>query len=224
MFDQVFSLTDLPKIAFLSFLEIILSADNAIVLGLLAARLPEKMRAKALYIGLISAFFIRAVTILFIGLFIRYRWIQLLGAGYLLFLSFRHFLKKKKTVPDSMQTHSFWKAVVMIEIFDIIFAIDSILAGVALISSSNPQVFFSKLWIVYVGGMIGLIGIRYAAHLFTSVIAKFPNMERSAYLLIGWIAIKLIYEIFPHPIQLEYYFWGIFIILFLSGFWKKKYV
>ena len=163
MFDQVFALSDLPKIAFLSFLEIILSADNAIVLGLLAARLPEKNRAKALYIGLISSFFIRAVAILLIGFFIRYRWIQLLGAAYLLFLSAQHFLKKKNQAPVALQTHSFWKAVLMIEIFDIIFAIDSILAGVAFISSGDPQVFHSKICIVYIGGMIGLIGIRFAA-------------------------------------------------------------
>ena len=30
---------------------------------------------------------------------------------------------------------------------------------------------------------------------FTSLVGKFPNMEKGAYLMIGWIAVKLIYEL-----------------------------
>lgn len=222
MFDQVFAFTDLPKIFFLAFLEIILSADNAIVLSVLASTLEQNLRAKALYIGLISAFFIRAGAVVFLSFFIHFQWIQILGACYLLFLSAQYFQKRKKSSRKIQHQGSFWKTVAKIELFDLIFALDSILAGVAFISSHNKQEFHSKLWIVYFGGMIGLLAIRFAAHLYTRFIAKFPNMEKSAYLLIAWIAIKLIYELFPHPILFEYLFWGIFIILFLYGFIKSR--
>ena len=76
MFDQVFALSDLPKIAFLSFLEIILSADNAIVLRLLAARLLKKPSQSSLY-TLDFVLLHQSFAILLIGFFIRYRWIQL---------------------------------------------------------------------------------------------------------------------------------------------------
>jgi YkoY family integral membrane protein len=221
MFDQVFSLTDLPKLFFLAFLEIILSTDNAIVIGLLAARLPEKLRSKALYIGLVSAFFIRALTVILLSFFIKYRWVQILGAGYLLFLAGQYFVREKKPIPDDLQKRSLWKAIALIELFDVIFAFDSILAAVAFVSSNNPQEFHSKIWIVYVGGMIGLIGIRFAAHIFTKFISKFPNMERSAHLLIGWIGIKLIYELFHYPLLFDYCYWTVFMIILLYGFWKR---
>ncbi len=223
MFDQTFALADVPKVFILAFLEIALSADNAIVLGIFTSRLPQKLRAKALYIGSMSAFFIRAVALIFLSLIIRYRFVQILGAAYLLFLSARYFWNRKKLVPSLKNPHEkLWKVIVLIEVFDVIFAIDSILAGVAFISSSDPRVFASKMWIVYVGGMIGLLGIRYAGHLFGSIISKFPNMERAAHLMIGWIAIKLVYELFPHPEIFEFFFWGILFILFLFGFMKKK--
>ncbi|HSX14178.1 MAG TPA: hypothetical protein VLE96_07160 [Chlamydiales bacterium] len=220
MFGQAFALYDIPKIFFLAFLEIILSADNAIVLGLFAAHLPVALRPKALYIGLVSSLIIRSMTIFLFIFFIHIRWIQILGAAYLLFLSIQYFIKKKKLKQEPTR-RSFWKTIVLIEIFDIIFAIDSILAGIAFISSDNPKHTESKIWIVYVGAMIGLFAIRYASHCFSRIISKFPNMEKSAYLMIAWIAIKLIYELFPHPLILEYYYWGIFIVLFLFGFWKK---
>lgn len=221
MFDQVFSLTDLPKLFFLAFLEIILSADNAIVIGLLAACLPEKLRSKALYIGLISAFFIRALAVILLSFFIKYRWVQILGAGYLLFLSGQYFVREKKPNPDNLQKRGLWNTVALIELFDVVFAFDSIIAAVAFVSSNEPQEFPSKIWIVYVGGMIGLIGIRFAAHIFTKFISRFPNMERSAHLLIGWIGIKLICELFQYPIIFDYLYWAIFIIVFLYGFWKR---
>lgn len=222
MFDQSFAVSDLPKVFFLAFLEIILSADNAIVLGLLASRLPEKLRAKALYIGSISAFFIRALALLILGFLIQYRAVQILGAVYLFYLSLNYFFRKRKRGFAGKEQNNFWKIVILIELFDVVFAIDSILAGVAFISANDPHLFYSKIWIVYVGGMVGLLGIRYAAHLFSSIFKQFPNMESSAHLMIGWIGIKLIYELFPHPPFFESIFWSVLLILFCLGFTKKQ--
>lgn len=219
----MFDLSDLPKVFFLAFLEIVLSADNAIVLAILASRLPENLRAKALYIGSISAFFIRAIALLILGFLIQYRFVQILGAAYLFYLSLRYFFNrgKKKKIPAEGK-NSFWKIVVLIELFDIVFAIDSILAGVAFISTNNTSLFYSKIWIVYVGGMIGLLGIRYAAHLFSFILKQFPKMEFSAHLMIGWIGVKLVYELFPHPPILGPIFWTVLALLFLLGFTKTQ--
>lgn len=221
MFDQTFAVSDLPKIFFLGFLEIILSADNAIILGILAARLPEKLRKKALYIGSISAFFIRAFAVIILSFLIQYRWVQVIGAAYLLYLSIRYFFNRKKKTTQNNRNGNFWKTVILIELFDIAFAIDSILAGVAFISSNNTQKFYSKIWIVYVGGMIGLLGIRYAASLFSSLLERFPRLELNAHLMIGWIAMRLIYALFPHPAAFEPIFWIVLTALFLLGFVKK---
>jgi YkoY family integral membrane protein len=222
MFEQTFALSDIPKVFFLTFLEIILSADNAIVLGVLASRLPQKLQAKALYIGSISAFVLRFIAILLIAFLIQYRFIQILGGAYLLYLSLRFLLDKRKNSSFAVGKSSFWSVVILIELFDLVFAVDSIFAGVGFISSQNIGQVSSKLWIVYVGGMIGLLSVRYAAHLFTSILKKFPKMELSAHLMIGWIGIRLILELAPHFSLFEPIFWIVLILLFIFGFTSRQ--
>lgn len=96
-----------------------------------------------------------------------------------------------------------------------VFALDSIVAGVAFIDSS-----LSKLWIVYIGGMIGLLGMRYAADLFSRLIDRFPRLESSAYLMVGWIGVKLGLSTFEWPIPSPI-FWGMIAFLFILGFFKS---
>lgn len=225
MFGQIFELSDIPKVAVLAFLEMLLSADNAIVLALISSALPERLQKKALFIGLSSAFIFRAVGIFFIALFLEYPWIQLLGAAYLIYLSVRHFIKKRgkeSLLPTGGR--SFWKTVLLIELFDLAFAIDSIVAAVAFIGSKpSGASYHPKLWIVYTGGMLGVITIRYAAHLFTVLNKKFPQLEISAYLIIGWIGLKLAIQALDlSPPYFIFIFWtGLFSLLGL-GFIKRK--
>ena len=224
MLSQTFALSDLFRVALLAFLEVLLSADNAIVLAVLTKELPQRLRAKALYVGFASAFILRAIGILSISFLLDFFWFQLIGALYLLYLSLRHFLKKRDGSFTPKPIPSFWKTVLVIEFFDLAFAIDSIVAGVAFIGSSPTEVpLHSKLWIVYLGGMIGALAIRYAAHFFTTLMGKFPKLEHAAYAMIAWIGLKLALTslslTFPY---FEPLFWTGLILLFLCGFSKRK--
>ncbi|MES2273751.1 MAG: hypothetical protein V4487_06130 [Chlamydiota bacterium] len=227
MFDQTFALSDIPQIFTLTFLELLLSADNAIVLGIITHSLAPHLRRKALYIGLASSFLLRAIGLISISLLLQHRWVELLGAAYLFYLSLRHFIKKKKSKEELLMpspSRSFWKTVVLIELIDIAFAIDSIVAGVAFISPAPfHTTFHPKLWIVYFGGMIGLVGIRFAAEMFSYLIDRFKRLETSAYVMIGWIGLKLGMDAFQwHPPFLEPIFWSGIVLLFLFGFTRKK--
>jgi len=224
MFEQTFDLIDIPRLAALTFLEVLLSTDNALVLGLLSRALPEHLRKKALYIGVFSAFIFRAIAIFFIYTILDSPWIQLIGAAYLIYLSIHHFIKKtkKKTLaPPS----SFWKTVFLIEFFDLAFAIDSILAGIAFISTplpSQPNHFHPKLWVVYCGGILGLLAIRFAASFFSRLLDRFPRLETGAYLLVALIGVKLALAATLSPPGLDYYFWGALVIIFASSFFKRR--
>lgn len=213
---MTFELFDLVRLGILTFLEILLSADNAAVLAILAKDLPQKLRERALYIGVVSAFVLRGIMLLGVSYLLENRWIQIAGAIYLLFLSIRHFFPKKQSLPHT--PHSFWKTVFLIELFDLAFAIDSIVAGIAFIASiphpagqTNP-----KLWIVYVGGILGLLTIRYAASILSQLIDRFPRLETGAHIAIGWIGIKLA---FP---SLAPVCWVGLILAFIYGFFRKS--
>ncbi len=112
---------------------------------------------------------------------------------------------------------------ILIEIFDLLCAIDSILSGVAFIGFAKGAFLFSKIWIVYLGGVIGILATRYAAHWFSSLIHRFPKIERQAHLIIGWVGLKLGFEIFFHSeIVVISIFWAIPILLFGLGFVKDR--
>lgn len=224
LWEQTFSLSDLPRIAFLTFLEIVLSADNAVVLALLVKDLTPVLRKRALYIGFASAFVLRFLALSFTIFFFQYPWIQGIGAAYLLYLSAAHFMaKRRKRAEKQNSGRRFWTAIAMVELFDLAFAIDSIVAGVAFIGPMpTGRILHPKLWIVYIGGLLGALAIRYAADLLGSLLKRFTHLETAAHLMIGWIGIKLAFAaISLHFPGFDLIFWSGLIALLLLGVKKR---
>ena len=223
MWNLTFDSSDIFSVLFLALLEITLSADNVIILALLIARLPSSLRPKALLIGTLSAFVFRGLALFFIQRLIEHEWVELVGAVYLIYLSLRYFAKKGGQSITPHGGNNFWKTILLIELFDLAFAVDSILAGVAFVTTNVTSHLASKIWIVYTGGMLGLIGIRYTSHLFSNLLYQFPRFQRSAYLMIGWIGLKLgYYTLFHPPFSLEPIFWTGMAFFLLLGFGKEK--
>ncbi len=214
-FDQTFVLSDIPRVFILVFLEMLLSLDNAIILGVLIHSLPEQKRRKALFIGVFSALFLRLGALLTINTILKWTWIQVLAGLYLILLAGRHFLGKKRQF-QFHPLYTFWKVVVLIETFDLVFAIDSIVAGLAFIDGV-----YSQIWIVYLGGILGLVAMRYVADWFSHLMKYFPHIERSGFLIVAWVGIKL----FLLPVYSPFsplLFWSVVIALFLLGFYRPK--
>src|SRR5687768_658757 len=130
----MFTYQDLVLILFLVFLEGILSIDNALVLAVLAKDLPKEQQRKALTYGLAGAVFFRLIALFFVTQLIQLNWIKFVGGGYLIFIALKHFLKgdPKDEVKKLSSSMNFWRVVLVIELTDIAFALDSILAAVAL--------------------------------------------------------------------------------------------
>jgi YkoY family integral membrane protein len=228
---QVFEYYDIIRVFILSFLELVLSADNALMIALLIHHLSRSQQKKALFIGILSAFVLRILAISFASEMIRFIWVEILGAAYLLFLSIQYFAIKKRKEASLVKGLSLWKTIVLIEVLDLAFALDSIISGLAFIAPFNlPNGFNPKIWILYAGAIIGIAGIRFAAEFLTRLLHIFPRMLPSAYLLIGWIGLQLFLDGFlkMFSINLKALIWvsiafwlGTFIILGL-GFVKKK--
>lgn len=181
-----FTPQDLVLVGFLIFLEGILSIDNALVLAMLAKGLPKDEQKKALTYGLIGAVVFRLMALGLITHLLAWNWVKFVGGGYLVFLAIKHFFFGEEHNEDAEPKRGqFWKVVLTIELTDIAFAVDSILAAVAL---SN------KFWVVFTGGILGVVLMRYAATIFLKLLSKFPGFETTAYLLVFVIGIKVIIE------------------------------
>jgi YkoY family integral membrane protein len=142
--------------------------------------------------GLVGAFVFRAIGIFFAALLINLWWVCAAGAAYLIFLAAKHFLEHHAArgqgggdeLPQT-QNAGFWKTVFLVEVTDIVFAVDSILVAVAFVTEP------SKIWIVYFGGIVGILMLRLAATSFTRIIEKYPRLDSVAYALVGWAGVKL---------------------------------
>ena len=89
-FGQTLDWSDLGMIGLLVLLEGALSIDNALVLGLLAKRLPKDQQRKALTYGLIGAFVFRFIAVFMAALLLKWRIVKLLGGGYLVYIAVKH--------------------------------------------------------------------------------------------------------------------------------------
>ncbi|MDJ0651822.1 MAG: hypothetical protein QNJ27_02280 [Simkaniaceae bacterium] len=223
MFDQTFSLVDIPKVIPLIFIEGMLSIDNALAIALIVRGLPQARRQKALFIGLVSSVFLRAFGILSVAYLIQLYWVQIVGGGYLLYLSLSHLITKRRAEVQAPIRRNFWVTVFLLEITDFIFAIDSILAGLAMVGVSfTHREFCPKIWIVYLGGLLGIITMRFAAKFFTAIMDRFPRLEIGAHLIVGWIGLKLILDVSLRglPTWTEPLFWLGMVLFFACGFIK----
>ena len=179
----------------LAVLECILSADNALVLSAFVKPLPKEQQKKALVYGLWGAYLFRFI---FIGLgtfLIKLWWIKLIGALYLLWLAvifFKDKLLHKKAGEGEGQVQPkgwlvktfgfFWATVISVELMDLAFSVDSILTALAV---------SEEVWVILLGGMIGILLMRGVATFFIALMDRVPELETTAYILITFIAIKM---------------------------------
>ncbi|RIH81603.1 TerC family protein [Calidithermus roseus] len=168
-------------------LEAVLSVDNAVVLAVMVRPLDPDQRGRALLYGLLGAYGLRALVLFFATVIIQVWWIQVLGGLYLVYLAIRHALhyNRRRIVEEERppaRPPSFWRVVVMLNVVDLIFAIDSVLVVVA----------FSKVfWVIFTGVAIGILLIRLAAGWMVRVMERYPHLEQVAYAVVGWAGIKL---------------------------------
>ncbi|MCA1039919.1 TerC family protein [Bacillus infantis] len=210
-------------------LEGLLSADNALVLAVMVKHLPPEKRKKALFYGLLGAYAFRFIAI-GIGVFlIKLWWVKILGAGYLAWLSIKYFIDKKKGLGDDEELEgmnqggllirlfgTFWGTVAAVELMDIAFSVDSVLAAFGV---------SQEIWVLLLGGMLGVLMMRGVAGVFLKLIDKVPELETSAYVLILIIALKMLLGVFHIHIDHIYFFLLLIVVFgatFIVHFMNKK--
>ena len=53
--------------------------------------------------------------------------------------------------------------------------------------------------VIFVGGLIGLIIMRFAATAFVQILKRKPGLETAAFLIVGWVGVKLAVYTLAHP-------------------------
>ncbi|WP_169089896.1 TerC family protein [Paenibacillus sp. PL91] len=212
-------------IATLVILEGLLSADNALVLAVMVKHLPKDQQKKALFYGIIGAYIFRFIAI-GVGVYlVQITWIKVAGGLYLLWIALSNLFhlefklarvgniplipyigKKGDGEEAEVQNkgYGFWRTVLAVEIMDIAFSIDSVLAAFGV---------SEEVWVLFLGGILGVLMMRGVAQVFLKLIEKFPELEKAAFILIILIAAKMIGGAYglhvPHTL-----FFGLIIAVF----------
>jgi YkoY family integral membrane protein len=189
MAPQTFVIGDIPAIFLLVILEALLSADNALVLAIMVRHLDSAKQKRALSTGLAMSFVFRFAAILVATQVMRLWWLQTVGGLYLVFLLAKHVFSSRGHAEKSVKERSSYGAtIVALAVTDVAFAVDSVLAAVAIVKQSD------KVWVVIMGALIGIIALRFAAGAFIKLLERYPSLDHMAYALVGWAGVKLIVE------------------------------
>ncbi|ASS74037.1 hypothetical protein CIG75_02930 [Tumebacillus algifaecis] len=193
-------------IASLVLLEGLLSADNALVLAVMVKHLPEEQRKKALFYGILGAYVFRFLAIGLGTYLVTFTAVKVLGALYLLYIAYTGLFKGGDDEERENKPMSFWKTVLMVELMDIAFSIDSVVAAFGL---SN------EVWVLFLGGILGVLMMRGVAQVFLKLIDRFPELEQAAFILIAIIAAKMFIAVFGYHVP-HVAFFGILIAVFVG--------
>ncbi len=198
-----------PKAGFfiilnLILIESLLSVDNAAVLATMVMDLPEKQRGRALKYGIIGAYVFRGLSLLFASWLVEIWWLKPVGGLYLMYLSFDFF--RTKSTPqkedDTLNKEEswlykyslglfgkFWATVFLVEVMDMAFSIDNVLAAVA---------YTDNIYLICTGVFIGILAMRFVAQGFVKLMQQFTFLGTAAFVVVGILGLKLLISLYSH--------------------------
>jgi YkoY family integral membrane protein len=198
-------------------LEAVLSADNAIALASIAQGLPNpQSQRRALNVGLVIAYALRVLLILTASFILKYWQFELAGALYLLWLVGNYFLSPEDEGHhhQGLEFSSFWQAIPIIAVTDLAFSLDSVTTAIAIADD---------LWLILIGGAIGVITLRFLAELFIRWLDVFTHLKDAGFVTVGLVGLRLLIRVInPALVPPEWLMISVIGLLFAWGFSKRQ--
>lgn len=198
-------------------LEVVLSADNAIALAAISQSLKDhKLQQQALNIGLLFAYVLRMLLILTATWIIQYWEFEFLGAIYLLWLVFNYFTSSEDdpNSPKSLGYTSLWQVIPLIAVTDLAFSLDSVTTAIAIAD---------EIWLILLGGTIGVITLRFLTELFIRWLDEYTYLEDAGFVTVGLVGLRLLIRVIePSWVPPEWVMISLICILFIWGFSQRE--
>ena len=182
-------LSALPVIASLVMIEGLLSVDNAMGIAAMASTLPKNQQKLALRLGIVGAYVLRGAALALAAWIDGNPWLKQGGAAYLLYLMAHGLSSVDEEVGEEHKPRrrmSLLATVFSIEVMDLTLSLDNVVAAVAL---------DKRLWVVCTGVFIGILALRFVAGYCIKLMERFPILEKTAFLLIGFVGLTLTAEL-----------------------------
>ena len=167
------------------FIDIVMAADNAIIIGMIAANFAPDNRKKIIAFGVAAAFIFRVVFALSATYLLAFSWIKIVGGILLLWVIYnlrKDLFETKKTRSPNLKSKeniSFSTGVYQVLVADITLSLDNVL-GVAGAAKQH-------YWLLVTGLLISVVLIGTLASYF----AKYIKDHR----WLGWFGIGVIFVV-----------------------------
>ncbi|WP_232494062.1 YjbE family putative metal transport protein [Novosphingobium kaempferiae] len=175
-------------------IDVMLAADNAIVVGALAAGLPAAMRRKVIMIGVLAALVLRVVFALMVSQLMQIVGLVFAGGLLLVWVAWKMWRELREDPSDDepdtalakAAPRSFAAAAWAVAVADVSMSIDNVLA-VAGAARDHPG-------ILAVGLILSVALMGVAANVLARVIERYRWIAYIGLAVILWVAGKMIWE------------------------------
>ena len=188
-------------------IDLVLAADNAIIIGMVASSFPSNIRQKVLFWGVGAAVIARIVFTLIVSLLLQIKWIKLFGGLILLWVCYRLYQDviknkhKEKNIPQiKKKDKTFFPAAVTILVADLSLSLDNVL-GVAGAAKGHTG-------LLIFGLLLSIIMMATMANLISKWVKSLPWLAWLGLIAIFWVALDLIVADLANNTSLNQYLRG----------------
>lgn len=185
---EFFTTLDWAAIAKIIGIDIMLGADNAIVIALACAALPVAMRTKAMFMGTAGAVLLRAGLLAVAGLLLGMSYVKLFAGAYLLYIGYSLLVASGDDEHDVKPASTMFGAMKTIIIADFMMSLDNVMAVAGAAESAGAH---STMYAI--AGILFSIPIIIAgAQIIMKLMDRFPIIIWIGSGLLGWVGAEMI--------------------------------
>ena len=189
MFTDLISPEQLTILTQIILIDLVLAGDNAIIIGMVAAKFPSDQRKKIIFWGISGAVVLRIILTLLTAYLLQITGLRLFGGLLLLYIVYKLYIDVVKGSDHNtnfdVSNSSFFKAIWTILLADFTMSLDNVL-GVAGAAGDH-------YYLLVFGLILSIILMATASTLISRWIKKYKWIAWAGLLAILIVAIKLIY-------------------------------
>ncbi len=164
-------------------IDLVLSGDNAVIIGMAVRGLPRPMREQAILVGTLGAVGLRITFTILAAFLLAVPYLRA-GGGLVLFWIAAKLLRSEEAAGPGRGANGFWSAVGLVILADFTLSLDNILA-VAAASGGD-------LGLLVVGLAVSIPVLMLGANLVAALLDRMPWLTLLGALVIVWAGARLL--------------------------------
>ena len=206
----------LTALGSITFINLILSGDNAVIIALASRNLPPKQRKQAVLWGSAGAVILRILLTMIAAYLLQIPYVQFVGGLALLWIAV-HLLSDDKGDMDLKEAGNLKEAVKVILFADLVMSLDNVLA-IAGIAQGN-------MMLLIIGLAMSVPLVVFGSQMLMSLMDRYPIIIYIGAAILGWTAAKMMVAdaalgsyLSPYSLVIEI---GLTVLVLGVGYWLK---